>query len=132
MTIDQQQRAALQLAVQSLSEAELTVKILDYARATGWDLRYHPYRSTKSKEGWPDWVFVNVAQHRVVFIELKGYGQNGDRGQASKAQQEWLDALRQCGQEAYLWSPDELADGTIWRVLRGVELPLIAKAIREE
>lgn len=79
------------------TEAEFTRLFLRIARAKGWTRRYHTHDARRSTRGFPDWVLVNPAQRRVLFVELKGW-----HGTPSEEQREWLMALDQAGAEAYL------------------------------
>lgn len=57
----------------------------------------------KGAAGFPDVVFLRPP--RVVFAELKtGYYK------PTEAQLMWLDGLRGCGQEVYLWRPEEWSE----------------------
>jgi hypothetical protein len=82
------------------TEAEFTRLVLQVARAKGWARRYHTHDSRRSSKGFPDWVMVNVAQKRILFLELKGWGAR----KPSDEQLEWLADLAACGAEAYLVS----------------------------
>lgn len=97
-----------------MSEAELTTHVLKYAEDFGWTLRYHTHRSDRSDKGWVDWVFANLKQSRVIFVELKS-----QKGKVSPEQADWLAALKLCGQESYLFRPEDLRNGSIERVLGG-------------
>ena len=79
------------------TEAEFTRLVLQVARAKGWSRRYHTHDSRRSSRGFPDWVMVNVAQKRILFLELKGYA-----GTASDEQRAWLEDLGGAGAEAYI------------------------------
>jgi hypothetical protein len=85
------------------AEEDFQAKLLAYAHQRGW-LIYHPYRSLKSKEGYPDLTMVRLK--RVVFAELKS-----ETGKESNAQTEWRRALERVGGhvEAYLWRPSDWA-----------------------
>ena len=95
-----------------MSEKDLLQAVRDMAQVYGW-MQYHTWRSIHSPAGFPDLVLVNITQHRIVYAELKTM-----KGIVTPAQQAWLDALRACGQETYLWRPMEWFDGTIEDVLK--------------
>ena len=79
------------------TEAEFTRLFLKVARSKGWTRRYHTRDSRGSGRGFPDWVLVNTAQRRLLFVELKGFA-----GTASEEQRDWLRDLDAVGVEAYL------------------------------
>lgn len=88
------------------------------AAQLGWSLQYHTWIAINSKGGFPDLVLVNPLQGRLIFAELKTMS-----GTVSEQQQEWFDTLNACGQEAYIWRPDDLGEGlaiedTLYRSLR--------------
>lgn len=90
-----------------LSEAQWSGVVRDVARATGYTLRYHTFSSKRSTHGFPDWVFCRPRDGRLIFAELKTEG-----GKVSNDQLLWLEGLRACGVEAYVWRPsqyDEIA-----------------------
>lgn len=80
-----------------LSEADWQELVVQFARIRGWTV-YHPYDSRKSAPGWPDLVLMRPPE--LIFAELKTM-----RGRVTQAQEQILDLLRACGQEAYLWRP---------------------------
>lgn len=73
-------------------------------------------------KGFPD--IVAVRPHRLLFIELKGIGKDGRRGQLTPDQEEWialLEAVRLAddigptinpGVEVYSWWPTDLSQIT--------------------
>lgn len=65
--------------------------------------------SPRNPAGWPDLVLIR--RPRILFCELKREGEK-----ATPEQQAWLDELRACGQEAYLWKPSDWDE--IARILR--------------
>lgn len=83
--------------VAPISEREFTTTIRDGASSLGW-LRYHTWLAKHSTPGFPDEVLVRPP--RLIFAELKS-----ETGTLSVSQETWLDALRDCGQEVYLWRP---------------------------
>lgn len=84
------------------AEAEFQARVEAHAAARGW-LWYHTRDSRGSAEGFPDLVLVRG--RRVVWAELKAAA-----GEPSAAQEGWLTALREAGQEVYLWRPHQWAE----------------------
>lgn len=82
--------------------------VMEMAKVLRWDLTYHPYRSDKSAEGFPDLVMLRG--RRLIFAELKR-----EKEHPTAEQHEWLASLQQGGFEAYLWRPSDLDE--IERVL---------------
>lgn len=64
----------------------------------------------RNPAGFPDLVLVR--RPRLVWAELKAEG-----GVVSPEQAAWLDDLRACGQEVYLWTPTPSDWAEITRVL---------------
>lgn len=102
---------ALQAA--AMDEAELQREVIKLATQHGWR-SWHPTIAVYSKRGWPDLVLANPRQGRILFRELKQ-----QTGKVSDSQQEWLDTLRACGQDAAVWRPIDWVTGTITRELAG-------------
>lgn len=88
-----------------MTEAELQRHMLQAATLYGWRRRYHTHDARKSAKGFPDWVMVRVP--RVIYVELKG---DSNRYGVTPEQQDWLDDLRACGQEAYVWTPADIPE----------------------
>jgi len=84
-------------AAPKLTEASFLAQVRKAAKVLGW-ATYHTHNSQKSEAGFPDLVLTR--RPRVIFAELKA-----DRGKLTDAQRAWLDELRACGQEAYVWRP---------------------------
>ena len=95
-----------------VSERELSQTVYEMATALGWKC-YRTWLSLHSAAGFPDLVAVHPGQKRVLYSEFK---REGAKPRAN--QQAWLDALREAGQEVYLWRPSDLLNGTIEAVLR--------------
>ena len=102
---------APQIGAGQITEKQWLQQVRDLARLLGW-LEYHTYDSRRSSPGFPDLVLVHRAHRRLIFAELKR-----ERGRVSPAQQEWFDALREAGQEAYVWRPSEFE--AVHRILKG-------------
>lgn len=82
-------------------EKEWQAQVLELSARCGWDFRYHTYDSRRCQEGFPDLVLVKPP--RIIFAELKV-----GRRKVTKDQSAWLEALAACGQESYVWYPDDL------------------------
>ena len=82
----------------TVNEKTFQKQIEDLCKVLGWKY-YHTFNSYRSVSGFPDLVMV---RERVVFAELKS-----TTGKVSTKQQAWLDALREAGQECYVWFPDD-------------------------
>ena len=95
------------------SEAELQDKVIQLAKLTGWKVAH--FRNVKvlkadgtvryqlpvqaDGKGFVDLVLV---KHKVLWVELKS-----QKGKLSPEQKDWIDALRNAGQEVYLFRPDD-------------------------
>jgi len=102
--------------MEGISEKQFEQQVHDLARLYHW-LYYHTWRSYHSPAGFPDCVLVRG--NRLIFAELKA-----EAGKVSDKQQEWLDALGECGHkysdtqtggyplrtipEVYLWRPSQI------------------------
>jgi len=91
------------------TEREFQREVIQRAQALGWYV-YHalPGQGRNKhltlfigKRGFPDLVLCRPP--RLIFAELKS-----ERGKPSDDQREWLDALRGCGVEVYLWRPSDM------------------------
>ena len=81
-----------------LTEKRFQQQVLGLATLLGWRA-YHTYDSRRSTEGFPDLVLVR--RPRLIFAELKA-----QRTPVTDDQRAWIDELRACGQEAYIWRPE--------------------------
>lgn len=82
-----------------MSEAELQNRILDLCDWLGV-LAFHDNDSRRNRKGFLDLV---LAGHRgTIFAELKS-----EKGKPTKEQIEWMDRLRESGEEVYLWRPSD-------------------------
>lgn len=101
-------------------ERELQDGVAQVARLLGYRV-FHArpawtqkgYRTPVSYDGkgYPDLTLAGNG--RVIFVELKC-----GRNVLSAEQAAWLEALRAAGQEAYVWSEREWAEGIVEAVLR--------------
>lgn len=91
----------------TITEAELTGQILQYAKLRGWTTAH--FRPARTKDGWrtavsgdgkgfPDLFMVRKRDKRAVAAELK-VGKN----KPTPEQLAWLDLMAACGIETYLW-----------------------------
>jgi predicted RNase H-like nuclease len=122
-----QRNGRVKLIAEHMDERQLENRIRKIVR----DLRelgflllaYHTYRSEKSPEGFPDWVYASM--HGQMYRELKK-----EHEEPTRAQQEWLMILQAGGADARVWRPSDLIRGDI-----GHELAVLAGALpgrREE
>lgn len=82
-----------------MTEKAWQAQVIRYAEWMQWRI-YHTHDSRRSQAGFPDLVLVR--RPRVVFAELKS-----ERNTLTDDQRDWLEDLRACGQEAYLWKPSQ-------------------------
>jgi len=105
--------------VAGVIESDLHRGVIEAAQLLGWKAAH--FRPARTAHGWrtpveadgkgfPDLVLV---RDRVVFAELKC-----GRNKLSPEQEAWLEALRQAGVEAYLWTDEMWGKGEIEAVLR--------------
>ena len=87
-------------------EASFMAQVVAYAGLLGWH-HYHTHDSRHSVAGFPDLVLVR--RPRLLFVELKREGEY-----PTDAQRQWLDELKACDTEAYLWWP------TDWEVIERI------------
>ncbi len=92
-----------------MTERELQDAVVELARYSGW-MVYHTYDSRRSEPGFPDLVLAK--RRRLLFIELKS-----ERGKVRPEQDAWLKTLTEAGATAFVWRPQQWADGTIERIL---------------
>jgi len=84
-----------------VTEADLREQVRDLCNLFGWKM-YFSWTSIHSPRGFPDLVLAHPSKKHVIFTELKS-----EKGKVTEEQQEWLDILRQCGQEVYVWRPGD-------------------------
>lgn len=87
-----------------ITERDLREQIRDLCKLFGWKM-FFSWTSIHSPRGFPDLVLANPEQKRVIFAELKN-----EKGRLTPAQGEWLDTLKACGQEVYLWRPADVEE----------------------
>ena len=95
------------------SEADLREQVFKLANMYEWGIVYHrnsqgdtawlPDLERKKSKGWPDLILVRPP--RFLVVELKT-----DKGGVEKLQKVWLELLRQCPIEVYLWRPENLQE----------------------
>lgn len=83
----------------AITEKAFQAQVVTLARALGWRT-YHTHFSFRSDTGYPDLTLVKPG--RLIFAELKT-----EKGKATAHQEEWLEALREAGAEAFLWRPSD-------------------------
>lgn len=88
-----------------INETAFTSWFLDACDLTGWTLRYHTYRSTRSQPGFPDWTIWRErggpwTTAKMMLVELKGWDTKVDPRQVR-----FVNATRNAGVPAYIWRP---------------------------
>ena len=92
-------------------EKDFQRTVIEMAKVLGW--RVHAERPAirqsgkwstpiQGDAGFPDLVLAHP-QKGVIFAELKS-----ERGKATDAQMEWMDALYAAGQRVHLWKPRDM------------------------
>ena len=94
----------------AVREKDLREQVRDLCKLFGWKM-YFSWTSLHSPRGFPDLVLANPGQKRVIYAELKG-----EKGELTDHQRDWLETLKECGQEVYLWKPADIM--TIVEILR--------------
>ena len=95
-----------------ITEAEFQTQFIQYARLQGFLVAH--FRTSRTQradgsvfyetpvqadgKGFPDLVLTRPG--RLVFVELKA-----ERGRTSLGQDRWINALKDCGQEVYVFRP---------------------------
>jgi hypothetical protein len=97
-----------------MTERAWMAQVVQYARLMRWKV-WHDAATNRRRRcdscgawsagarnpaGLPDLILVR--RPRVVWVELKA-----GRGGLSAPQREWIDDLRACGQEVYVWKPKD-------------------------
>ncbi len=95
---------AATLVAAQVSEKQFQAQVVAAARLAGW-LVYHVHDSRRSEAGFPDLVLCHPQRRRLLFRELKSL-----RGRVRQEQRLWLWVLRQCGQDARVWRPDQWSE----------------------
>lgn len=105
------------------SERAFQGQVIAYARLMGWTIHHDNAtnaprrcgscgsvrRLPRNAPGLPDLILVR--RPRVVWAELKS-----ERGRLTDDQRAWIEELRACGQETYIWRPSDFRE--VERVLR--------------
>lgn len=99
-----------------MTEKDWQTEVTRIAKQWGW-LVYHTFLSRWSAPGYPDLVMVNTARKQIIYAELKR-----ERGKLSEKQQEWIEALRACGQQVFVWRPSDIEE--VMEILTGARVVL--------
>ena len=94
-----------------ITEKAWASQVKQLAKTFGWTV-YSTFLSKWSIKGYPDLTMVHPGQRRVIFAELKR-----ENGKTTPAQDEWLQLLRDAGQEVFIWRPSQFEEAA--RVLQG-------------
>ena len=99
----------MSLAAVPQTEAAFQAAVIQLARINGFRIFHHHdsrrqvrpgvFVGDRDASGYPD---LTLLRERVLWCELKR-----DRGRLSVAQSDWINALRDAGQEAYIWRPGD-------------------------
>ena len=89
-------------ALRKVSEKFFMWKVISFAEDHKWRY-FHVYDSRRCPEGFPDLILLRPG--RIVLVELKS-----QKGKATVAQQDWLEAWRAAGAETYVWRPADMAE----------------------
>lgn len=100
--------------LRAITETELQSTVENIAKLNHWHWYHAPdNRPVISRNGtryvqniragFPDLVLVRATDSRLIFAELKK-----ETGTLSAEQALWLDLLRLCGAEVYVWRPSDL------------------------
>jgi hypothetical protein len=82
-----------------LTEKQWQQQVLDLATLYGWR-HFHDRDPRGSDSGWPDLVLCRPPE--LLIVELKS-----QHGHLTRAQSEWLAALRACGVQVDVWRPSQ-------------------------
>ena len=85
-----------------VTERDLREQVRDLCKLFGWAM-YFSWTSIHSPQGFPDLVLAHPGKKRIIFAELKS-----EKGKLTEYQEQWLDILRQCRQEVYVWRPQDI------------------------
>jgi len=95
-----------------ITEKQFEAQVKEVAKLFRWKY-YHPFLSKWSESGYPDITLVRG--NRLIIVELKS-----EKGKLTKAQAQWLWALRKTPAEIYIWRPRHMEPngGKIVEILR--------------
>ena len=99
---NQLSRTTKGISIIVVTERDLREQIRDLCKIFGWRM-YFTWTSIHSPRGFPDLVLAHPDKRRLIFAELKS-----DKGHLTLAQEEWIELLRDCAQEVYLWRPGDI------------------------
>ena len=96
-----------------MTEKQWQSQVVQLAKQWGWRV-FHPYLSIKSA---PDLHLSHEARRQVIYAELKR-----EKGKLTERQGEYLDHLRACGQQVFVWRPSDLDE--VIEILTGARVVL--------
>ena len=82
-------------------ERNFQASVVHLAKLAGWRV-YWTHNSRHSPAGWPDLVLIRGS--RIIFRELK---RDTRPSRVTRDQRETLEALREAGQDAAVWTPED-------------------------
>lgn len=100
-----------------VTEKEFSQQVEDLLNLFGW--RWCHFRPARTEHGWRTALsgyqgfldYIVARGDKLIFAELKS-----EKRKLTPQQQEWLDTLKACGQEVYVWRPADIE--TIAEILR--------------
>lgn len=81
------------------SEKDWQRWVVKWAKSLGWDVFENKF-SLYAKPGFPDLVLCNPP--RLIYAELKS-----NKGKLRPEQEIWIENLRACGQQVFVWRPQD-------------------------
>ena len=94
-----------------LTEKAFMAQVVKLATLCGWRV-YHTHDSRRCVPGFPDLVLVHPGRGRVMWVELKVR-----KNALTPEQSAWLKDLSRCGEETWVWYPENWQ--SIERLLTG-------------
>lgn len=82
-----------------VTEKDFLAQVVKLTKMYGWET-YHTWSSLHSAQGYPDLTLVKPPL--LIFAELKS-----EKGKISEFQKKWIQWLKDCGVEVYVWRPSQ-------------------------
>lgn len=99
-----------------ITEAEFLDQVIKFAKLHGWRVTHFRTVRVQRKDGTvyyqtpvqadgAGFVDLLLARERVVYAEVKT-----DKGRLESKQRDWMEILKETGQEVYVWRPRDWTD----------------------